>query len=493
MYKTYTIILSSNIASAFVVITTLWLVSHFIQTEQFGTYNLWLSIATLVSMVLLNWPNAVFLKYARDEWRDHGRIGEIISARLILLLITIIVMFAGVWFLKGYIAHFLSTSRNIYIYVVFGAIAFSLMELGIYANQAMGKFLPSGYVPLGKSVLFLLAILAISLWIKHGIGQWLIISMVLSTGLVGIIAFAVFPKNAWANFTISKDVLSKMAENSWAFSLGAINGFVAKWVDTWVIRLFLGVKLVGIYSWAYQVTAIGGVSFGPLSTILMPHIIDAWGTKKYAIISSYLSRCRSALALVSFCICLVTPFVYPVLHLFFGVEYTKSYPVLILFLTYLPIQLLGYLTTPMFYTKETLFQKPVLIGLAGAIIQIAANLIIVPFFGIIGAAIATGLSLLTYNIIALILFKIKLPQIEQPSLYSFLLLCVAAPFGAIGLLCFGPLYGAGTITLFAFIGLKILKMRHFFSSEDVAVISNLKIPDFAKKPVNSIAGWLIEQ
>jgi O-antigen/teichoic acid export membrane protein len=184
-----------------------------------------------------------------------------------------------------------------------------------------------------------------------------------------------------------------------AYGLPLVTGLLAGWVvnssDRYLIALFLGTTAVGYYSPGYTAGATIGMIAAPIATLLPPVLSKYYDENNIAdvrTIMTYSLKYYAGIALPSV-------FVLSVL----------SKP-LLLVLTTQQIAANGYLVTPFVAAATALFgaytvlvmtvalkKKTTVIGMIwilSAVLNFGLNLILIPYLGLIGAALTTFLAFL---------------------------------------------------------------------------------------------------
>jgi O-antigen/teichoic acid export membrane protein len=184
-----------------------------------------------------------------------------------------------------------------------------------------------------------------------------------------------------------------------AYGLPLVTGLLSGWIvnssDRYLIALFLGTAAVGFYSPGYAAGATLSVIAAPLATLLPPVLSKHYDENNIAdvrIIMRYSLKYYAGIALPSV-------FALSVL----------SKP-LLLVLTTQQIAANGYLVTPFVAAGTALFgaytvlvmtaalrKKTTVIGMIwvlSAVLNFGLNLILIPYFGLIGAALTTFLAFL---------------------------------------------------------------------------------------------------
>lgn len=171
--------------------------------------------------------------------------------------------------------------------------------------------------------------------------------------------------------------------------------------DRYIINYFSGTTQVGIYALAYVLT--GAIyTFGAIiANIMRPYISEAWNTKKDHNTLLNISLKYTFLIVIP---SLVGFFILKeaIITLISGVKYLPSIPVINILIFY-PIFAVLIIV---FYQYLLLKNKTIttgLIYLGGAALNIFLNIILIPIYGLSGAAMAT---VITYFLIFLTIFTL---------------------------------------------------------------------------------------
>jgi O-antigen/teichoic acid export membrane protein len=179
-----------------------------------------------------------------------------------------------------------------------------------------------------------------------------------------------------------------------SFSLPTIPGNISAWVvassDRYVIAYFLGATSVGIYSAGYGIGTIPLMAAEVLGFVLPPTLSKLYDEGRMTEVKTHLSYSLKYLLI------LVIPFVFgaavlaePVLRLFSTPEIaSQGYLVLPIVALSTLFYVIGSVPTQILF----LVRKTKIIGIAwiaAALTNLVLNILIVPYIGILGAAITT--------------------------------------------------------------------------------------------------------
>jgi len=259
-----------------------------------------------------------------------------------------------------------------------------------------------------------------------GYGIWgPIFAMLLTKGGLSILLFFLLSKK----FTYKKPDFSSLKEY---LSLGipampgGISHLVVDISDKYIIGIFLGATFVGYYSPAYSLGMKVPVFFsGILSIVLLPSLSDYYEKNNLNLVKQILNLSVKYFLMIS-----VPTFVgvtlvgRPILKLLTTPEIAKESHMILSIIVFAGI-LIGVYTI----FKQTIFLKKrtkliTYYWLAGASLNFAGNVILIPEIGIIGAAITTVASYVLVVILVINFSSKELPL--KPDLLSIVKIVLAS-------------------------------------------------------------------
>jgi O-antigen/teichoic acid export membrane protein len=464
------------------------LIAKHVEVDIFGRYSLYLSVVSAASMLLIGWSNAALLRYGREEWNESGAIGESLAARILLYIIGIFVAGVAIFLLDPHIKTFLKVDSSFFVWVFLGVILIPLAETWIYANLAVGRSLAFAYIPVLKRTILLFGIAIIPFFIISEKLTHLIVFTLAAALLSSFAALLYLPKGALGNFRLHRSVLEKIIRYSWAIPFGGASAYIVSWIDLWIIRAYMSTGDVGLYSWAYLITTIAPLAFAPFAAIFTPAMVDARVKNDYEPMVKLAHRSLRMVILFEVIGVFVLAFVYPFLYVLVEPDYLKSYAVLLILLSALPLQLLGYLMTPIGNSFEGLIPKVVVITVIMAVSNIAGDLLLVPLLGMSGAAVSTWIVFVGSSIAVFYLLSRHISGF--PKVINFFIVCVVMPLGVLSLIFAGPKVGSVLCVVIATATLFIARQLGLFSIDDLQWIESQPVNRRAKMIFASAARWL---
>ena len=278
-------------------------------------------------------------------------------------------------------------------------------ELAIYLNQAVGRTEVYGYSPMITRVGFLAGVALIPALALRPSWTYLAVCMIVSTAAAAAFSFAIMPRASWSGFRATSPTVLALLRYSWTLPFAAVSTYVVNWIDMWVIRAVRGVGSVGVYGWAYQITAIAGLAFAPIAVVLTPRVIDARLQHDDVRIRRYVDSILPAATALAAVIGILLVFVFPALQSIASPAYAPAYPVILILLAALPFQLIAYLVTPLANAYERLLPRIVLVSAAIAAVNTTGDLLLVPLLGISGAAVATTAAFIFGGLLLIVIIR----------------------------------------------------------------------------------------
>ena len=219
-------------------------------------------------------------------------------------------------------------------------------------------------------------------------------SLIVAVGLLGIYAWRGGKHNAWRCRFTRAHVLLK---DSWPLILSGLAIMVYMRIDQIMLGQMLGDESVGIFSAAVRISEVW--YFIPVAIVasFFPSIIE---TKKQGEVQYYqrLQRLNDLMLLLALAVAIPMTFLSDwVVILLFGNAYQASGSVLAIHIWAGPFVFLG-LVSGKWFLIEGLQRYNFYRTLLGAFVNVGLNLILIPKFGVIGAAWATVVSQACANV-----------------------------------------------------------------------------------------------
>ena len=461
-----TVIVCQAAAAVAAVMALRWVAVH-VSPEALGRYVLYQSVVSAGGLFLISWPNAALLRFGREEWSAQGQVGRTLGGRLALFGISVAAALLLVLACDRWLQVFMRQESSPFLWVAAGLIVLPLGELAVYLGQAVGRTSVYGYSPLITRTGFLIGVVAIPM--LDGAVDWTYLAgwLVGAAAAAACFTFASLPRSVWSGLAVDATVMSRLVRYSWTLPFAGVSTYVVSWVDSWVIREVRGLGPVGVYSWAYQITAVAGLAFAPLAVVLTPRVIDARLRNDTLTIQRYADAILPAALLLSILVAFALALVRPALSRFASAEYAGAYPVLLILLAMLPVQLITYLVTPIANAFESLLPRVVLASVAIAVINTVGDLLLVPRIGLAGAALATTVAFTIGAMLLIVIIGRVGVAFAPASTYGLPALVLGGPIGVLLWAPEVPVAAVALAALAALAGAALVLARGWGSSPAV--------------------------
>jgi len=418
--------------------------------EKYGIWSQLLVTLSLIYPFSILGLNTAFRRFLPGK-EDKAELRNDFWAAIFLIFFNALILSVGFYFLSPhFVKLFFKTEETLtLLYLVAILIPLSAInQIFLESFVTFGQSKKYIFFILGKEII---EIPLIIYFLLHGKGLFALLAISIGTlALSTVLAGFIFIKQlgiSWPKFRTLKPY----------FQLGLplfFSGF-AYWVfhvsDRYVIGYFFNIKLVGIYSGIYNLTTIIFVIAGPVCFVLLPTISKFWEENEIGEVKKYLK---------------------------YSLKYFFMLGIPAIFgLSVLGRQFLEILTTDEFVSwwylipiiggalvifqglrlgeyvlilakKTSIILKYIILA---ALMNVLLNIIFVPIFGILGAAITSFISCILYGIT---IWFVSRKYLVFDLDYQFLIKCVlASVLMSFPLIIFNP---QGIKNLLVFIPISIL-------------------------------------
>ncbi len=409
--------------------------------EELGLTRLLYDFAYMIGLIVpLGLPNTIvkFFPFFKDKaQKNNGFAGFI----LVVFFIGFIVSVASLLLFKSNITANYEGKASLFVQYFSFIIPFTFIVSAItvttaYCQALFKSTIPSFLNDIGIRLgTILITILYFNRWISLDeyvylfIGLYAIELFIIVGYILFIDSISIIPNKQ----LLKQYPISKMMKFGWLLCLASFASIALRKIDV----LFLGttsLELVAVYTTAIFIASFIEVPLGALERISHTKIADNFAKgndieiqKIYAESVKYLLIIGGLLFIgINTC----TKYVYQIGHLpelylqCLNVVYIVSIGALINIST-------GINSAIMFYSKHYVLGTVLLIGTL--ILTVILNIVLIPLYGIYGAAIASASGSLIYNLakFSFIYYKFKFQPYNEKSLLIFILIIVCTILGQI--------------------------------------------------------------
>ncbi len=245
-----------------------------------------------------------------------------------------------------------------------------------YATIAVAFIIPItkvALVTLGEGILYFAATLTLEAFIY---------------GITYVAIYHYLLKRSIINWTFNKREAVLLMQSSWPLMLASFSGYIYGRIDQVMILHYLDATSVGLYDIAVRITEMLGFVPGVIIGSLFPALMNA---KKQSD-TEYKKRWKALISLtvgIAFIsatiICIAAPLL---ITLLFGAAFSPAIPLLQIYV-WSVVGTIGIILMQQFFIAEGSSQEFLFFSILGALTNVALNMILIPEYGMFGAAIAT--------------------------------------------------------------------------------------------------------
>jgi O-antigen/teichoic acid export membrane protein len=366
-------------------------VARYLGPEQFGLLSYALAIVAIASTVSrLGMESILVRDIAKYPEQQQAYLGTAFTLMLIAA-ITGVVMLSG-------IIYWLETDpkTQLYIWIIAVGILFQTFLAIDYNFQAQVK---AKYSSIAKSVaLGIGAIIKIYLvWTQAEL--WLFATAyAVDTAIIAATLLITHWLNKQPNFigVFRREIVKPMLVSAWPMILAAVAAMLYMRIDQIMIKNMLGAEELGLYAAATKIYEGWIIVPYVISISLLPAIVKLKSSSQ----QSYEANLSRLFAIVIwsgvFVALIATLFGESIIYYTFGREFIEASQVLAIVMWSGAFTAIGSVTAR-YLTVEGMEKKIAIRTFVGLFLNVLLNLLLIPIYGIEGAAVATLLTIVIAN------------------------------------------------------------------------------------------------
>ncbi|MCM8832070.1 MAG: flippase [Candidatus Omnitrophica bacterium] len=398
-------------------------VARYLGPEKFGLLSYAQSFVALFSAIAtLGLDQIVVRELVKDESRRDELLGTSFWLKVMGALATLVVIAIAINFTSN------DFYTNILIFIIAsGTIfqAFNIIDMYFQA-KVMGK-----YIALANSVsLFVGSLFKIALIIYNAPLITFAIAFVFDSFVLALGYIYFYVKNLSVynlfNFKFRKETAIALLKDSWPLILSGLVTMIYMRIDQVMIKEMLNAEAVGQYAAAVRISEAWYFIPMVISSSLFPAIINA---KKQSeeLYYARLQRLYDLMVWIAISVALPMTFLSDwVVNLLYGEEYSQAGKVLMIHI-WAGVFTALLIASGKWFIAENLQYLAFRRNFIGMTINVILNFILIPIYGIIGAAISTLISQLSaayisdlFNKKTRIMFKMKTRSLLMINIFHFL-------------------------------------------------------------------------
>lgn len=416
-------------------INTLFLYTRFLSDEYYGLVGVILSTAAILMPIMaFGVPNTLVKYYSSFS---EGESDRFLSLMLLLPLIMIIPIGGLSYFANEAIGAFLARKNLIvkdYVWYIF-LIGLSLAYFEVFfawckvhMKSVFGNFMKEVFIRFGVTILLLLVyfdIISVDFFLKALVALYL-----LRTAIIKIFAYSLrFPKVKFTFPENSREILTY----SLLIIMGGSTAIILLEIDRFMINQFIQIENVAYYTVAIFIATVVAVPSRAMHQITYPITAELLNAEDHKALKGLYLKSSLTLFIIAGLIFLLIVLNMEDLYKMLPEEYSGGILIVVLIgLTKVYDALLGNNNAILFNSEY--YKAVLLMGVFLAILTIVLNLILIPKFGMNGAAVATFIAIVLYNTTKLVYVWMKfeiMPFSKETGKILGLIIFTAALFYAL--------------------------------------------------------------
>lgn len=394
----YTIVILMQAGLSFLLVSIL---SYSLSIKEFGEYNLYSIIMTfMLNFIILGVDGAINLFYYKVNETKYKL--YISNGILFIIPIGFIIVFVLYLLFRSVLVNDFNLNNNILLYLL-GILFFQSIVLVLLSYyQTLQKALNYAYLNITYFMLnFIFSLLCIFMYKKL---QYLYMGILISTFIFSIYSIKYFIDNNLLIFRFNKNIFKELLNYGISLLPNAVGSTIFFMSDRFFVSYYYDNKNVAYYSIAIQI--------GMFILIFNNAFVKAWNPFLFSKLKNFNEENRKLikkLSIIFVLLFLTLPFVINglkniIFNLFFddklkaGLQYVFWISVGYSFMGVFKV-FSGYL----FYLKK--FKLISIISISSAILNLILNYLFIKYWGVMGVAYATALTMFIFMIVVFLFVK----------------------------------------------------------------------------------------
>lgn len=406
IFKDGSNLLIGRLGTVFIGFINLMILTRILTTEEMGKYSLFLMVVNLALILGLNWSDASIVRHGREEFVKHGKINQSFWARFYLFF-PMLILFIFLFIIFGkQISEYIGVEYWLIVFVIGMFVLNGLINSITCMYRSIDRMKISAYVLFSQKLFYLVG-LALLFFNVFATKLSLILIIINLSFLISLIYNLIrFDFNIIKPYKFSKEYFKKIWTFSWPQFIGFSGLYIINYVDLYVIRKYMTLADVGVYSVAYNgFTMICGVVL-LINTVFMPLIVEYRAKQRFDLIRKYLKKIplfSSGWVIVVLAGIVLSRYLIPLL---FSEKYVASIPSFNILLIASVFFFASTCLTPIINAYDLILYLQG-INIIASVLNIIFDFILIPHMGIVGAAYATSIAFILAFFMKTILIFIR--------------------------------------------------------------------------------------
>ena len=388
-------------------------VTYFVNTEAWGIFSLFYPVVNIVSIIAIFGCDTAMVRFM-SEYFSTGQTAKAKGIYLQILKMVLLFAFSFsilLFFLSPLLAWYFKNNnlQNIFYIGSFCVLPMTITALHSEALRGIKKIKEFSYVQQGTQFGLALLFFVCYAIFKIPVNSIPVIAFIISMWLIAAWSIYLFRKHSGFKYTqVGTSDYGSLKLIEWVFPM-FLSGFlqiVMSWTDILILGHYVTADKVGIYRTSLQIAGSTSMALFAINTIVAPKFSELYTKNDMQGLSMVVRNTSRLMFILSVPVMLLI-FLFPRIILsIFGSDYTVDEAVYTLFiLTISQLFNVGFGSVLILLNmtgKQKIVQNIVIVA---TIINISLCILLIPYWGIIGAAIANAINMLIWNTIAALYIK----------------------------------------------------------------------------------------
>jgi len=406
----------------------------YLTKSEIGLTRLLLAFASLFSSVFafsISNITVKFFPYFKDYNNKHNGffgltviipvVGSAIGCLLVLLL-------------KDVIINYYSSQSKVFIFFFYHTFFFSfilsfILALNSYSNALLKTTIPSFLNDVFTRLVFIVLVLLYAFnYLSYNQFIW---SFILSYLLQATLLILYIIKYGQPSFKINKKIINEIGSITLVkygaiLTITTITSLGLKFLDMIMIGHYKTDADVGVYSIAAFIATIIETPLNSLERIANPKIAHHLAEKNYSEVKSIYFQSSKYLTLIGAWLTLMICVNVKDLLLLLPNDYSEGIMVSVIMSIGAFINMCTGVNYPILFNSDKYYFGSIFIAIM-LIVTVVLNMILIPIYGILGAAISAAIASVVYNLLKylFIYFEFKMQPFSKETLKIILVLFIA--------------------------------------------------------------------
>lgn len=398
-------ILAGKIVQMILSLAVNMLVARYLGPTNHGIINYVYSFVLFFTTFCTLGLNHVIIKELVESPDNEG---EILGSALFMRLFSSIISM-GLLVVIIYIFNQNDTTILLIAFLQSFTLLFSALDVTVYWYQAKLKSKTSTIVQ--TIAYIIMSIYKVSLVFFKKSLPWFAFSIALDYMIVAFMLLIIYYHDKGKKLVFSKPVAKKMIYQSYPFIIAGLMISIYGQIDKIMLRHMLDFSAVGLYSAAITITGLWFFIPSAIIDSARPIILEA-KLNSQNLYEKRLTQLYASLIYLSLAFgIIITVLGKYIVYFLYGKDFLGATDALVISIWYCAFSLMGSANNIYLLTEgKTRFAQWICV--IGALINILLNALMIPLWGIKGAAIATLLTQIITNLCVPLLFKSLRPMVK---------------------------------------------------------------------------------